>query len=141
MSYKSPIEDFKYNLAMLNYDEVIAGIEKFKEYDSETLMSVVSEIGRLNEQEVLDSNKIGDREGLKYVTDGAEGPEVHTPERFKKLYDAVKTSGYVGATMPTQYGGGGAPFTTAILAGEIGIAANMAFYMGCLLYTSPSPRD
>ena len=68
MSYKSPIEDFKYNLAMLNYDEVIAGIEKFKEYDSETLMSVVSEIGRLNEQEVLDSNKIGDREGLKYVT-------------------------------------------------------------------------
>ena len=33
MSYKSPIEDFKYNLAMLNYDEVIAGIEKFKEYD------------------------------------------------------------------------------------------------------------
>ena len=130
MSYKSPIEDFKYNLAMLNYDEVIAGIEKFKEYDSETLMSVVSEIGRLNEQEVLDSNKIGDREGLKYVTDGAEGPEVHTPERFKKLYDAVKSSGYVGATMPTQYGGGGAPFTTAILAGEIGIAANMAFYMG-----------
>ena len=98
MSYKSPIEDFKYNLAMLNYDEVIAGIEKFKEYDSETLMSVVSEIGRLNEQEVLDSNKIGDREGLKYVTDGAEGPEVHTPERFKKLYDAVKSSGYVGAT-------------------------------------------
>ena len=49
MSYKSPIEDFKYNLAMLNYDEIIAGIEKFKEYDSETLMSVVSEIGRLNE--------------------------------------------------------------------------------------------
>ena len=40
MSYKSPTEDFKYNLAMLNYDEVIAGIEKFKEYDSETLMSV-----------------------------------------------------------------------------------------------------
>ena len=29
MSYKSPIEDFKYNLAMLNYDEVIAGIDKF----------------------------------------------------------------------------------------------------------------
>ena len=50
MSYKSPIEDFKYNLAMLNYDEVIAGIERFKEYDSETLMSVVTEIGRLNEQ-------------------------------------------------------------------------------------------
>ena len=45
------------------------------------------------------------------------------------MYDAVKSSGYVG-TMPTQYGGGGAPFTTAILAGEIGIAANMAFYMG-----------
>ena len=46
-------------------------------------MSVVSEIGRLNEQEVLDSNKIGDREGLKYVTDGAEGPEVHTLKDLK----------------------------------------------------------
>ena len=57
MSYKSPIEDFKYNLAMLNYDEIIAGIDKFKDYDSDTLMSVVSEIGRLNELEVVDSNK------------------------------------------------------------------------------------
>ena len=132
MSYKSPIEDFKYNLAMLNYDEVIAGINKFKDYDSDTLMSVVSEIGRLNELEVVDSNKIGDREGLKYLPDGPDGPEVHTPESFKKIYEVVKESGYVGATMPTQYGGGGAPFTTAILAGEVGI---------CLLYTSPSPRD
>jgi len=85
MSYKSPIEDFKYNLAMLNYDEIIASIEKFKEYESETLMRVVSEIGRVNAHDVLDSNKIGDREGIKYVTDGAEGTKVHTPERFKKL--------------------------------------------------------
>ena len=76
MSYKSPIEDFKYNLAMLNYDEIIAGIDKFKDYDSDTLMSVVSEIGRLNELEVVDSNKIGDREGLKYLPDGPEGPDV-----------------------------------------------------------------
>ena len=85
MSYKSPIEDFKYNLAMLNYDEIIAGIDKFKDYDSDTLMSVVSEIGRLNELEVVDSNKIGDREGLKYLPDGPEGPEVHTPEEFLSL--------------------------------------------------------
>ena len=49
MSYKRTIEDFKYNLAMLNYDEIIAGIDKFKDYDSDTLMRVVSEIGLLNE--------------------------------------------------------------------------------------------
>ena len=130
MVYKAPIEDFKYNLEMLTYDSVVSKIDKFKDYDSETLMSIVSEIGRLNEQEALSSNKIGDREGLKYITDGKEGPEVQTPDSYKSLYQIVRDSGYVGATMPLEYGGGGAPFTTAILSGEIGIASNMAFYMG-----------
>ena len=130
MVYKTPIEDFKYNLEMLNYDSVVSSIDKFKDYDAETLLSIVSEIGRLNEQEALSSNKIGDREGLKYITNGKEGPEVQTPDSYKSLYKIVRDSGYVGATMPVEYGGGGAPFTTAILSGEIGIASNMAFYMG-----------
>ena len=67
MVYKTPIEDFKYNLEMLNYDSVVSNIDKFKDYDAETLLSIVSEIGRLNEQEALSSNKVGDREGLKYI--------------------------------------------------------------------------
>ena len=53
MVYKTPIEDFKYNLEMLNYDSLVSNIEKFKDYDAETLLSIVSEIGRLNEQEAL----------------------------------------------------------------------------------------
>jgi len=130
MVYKTPIEDFKYNLEMLNYDSVVSNIDKFKDYDAETLLSIVSEIGRLNEQEALSSNKIGDREGLQYIANGKEGPEVYTPDSYKSLYKIVRDSGYVGATMPVEYGGGGAPFTTAILSGEIGIASNMAFYMG-----------
>ena len=130
MVYKTPIEDFKYNLEMLNYDSLVSNIDKFKDYDAETLLSIVSEIGRLNEQEALSSNKIGDREGLKYIANGKEGPEVQTPDSYKSLYKTVRDSGYVGATMPVEYGGGGAPFTTAILSGEIGIASNMAFYMG-----------
>ena len=130
MVYKTPIEDFKYNLEMLKYDSLVSNIDKFKDYDAETLLSIVSEIGRLNEQEALSSNKVGDREGLKYITNGKEGPEVQTPDSYKSLYKIVRDSGYVGATMPVEYGGGGAPFTTAILSGEIGIASNMAFYMG-----------
>ena len=50
MSYKSPIEDLKYNLSMLDYSNTIGSIERFKEYDADTLMSVVGEIGKLNEQ-------------------------------------------------------------------------------------------
>ena len=76
MVYKAPIDDFKYNLEMLAYDSVVSNIDKFKDYDTETLMSIVCEIGRLNEQEASSSNKIGDREGLKYILDGKEGPEV-----------------------------------------------------------------
>ena len=130
MVYKTPIEDFKYNLEMLEYNSLVSNIDKFKDYDAETLLSIVGEIGRLNEQEALSSNKIGDREGLKYIPNGKEGPEVQTPDSYKSLYKIVRDSGYVGATMPEKYGGGGAPFTIAILSGEIGIASNMAFYMG-----------
>ena len=33
MVYKAPIDDFKYNLEMLEYDSVVSNIEKFKDYD------------------------------------------------------------------------------------------------------------
>jgi len=130
MVYKSPIEDFKYNLEMLDYNSLVSSIDTFQDFDTDTLLNIISEIGRLNEHEAVSSNKTGDREGLKYIPEGEEGPEVQTPESFKSLYKIVVDSGYVGATMPVEYGGGGAPFTTAVLAGEIGIASNMAFYMG-----------
>ena len=130
MVYKSPIEDFKYNLEMLDYNSLVSSIETFQDFDADTLLNIISEIGRLNEHEAVPSNKTGDRQGLKYIPEGEEGPEVQTPESFKSLYKMVVDSGYIGATMPVEYGGGGAPFTTAVLAGEIGIASNMAFYMG-----------
>ena len=90
MVYKTPIEDFKYNLEMLKYDSLVSNIDKFKDYDAETLLSIVSEIGRLNEQEALSSNKVGDREGLKYITNGKEGPEVQTPDSYNLLYKIVR---------------------------------------------------
>ena len=130
MVYKSPIEDFKYNLEMLDYNSLVSSIDTFQDFDADTLLNIISEIGRLNEHEAVPSNKTGDRQGLKYIPEGEEGPKVQTPESFKSLYKMVVDSGYIGATMPVEYGGGGAPFTTAVLAGEIGIASNMAFYMG-----------
>jgi alkylation response protein AidB-like acyl-CoA dehydrogenase len=130
MVYKSPIADFRYNLDMLGYNSFAESIDQFKDYDAETVISVVEQVAKFNEQEMVDSNKKADREGLVYVKDGNEGPEVKTPEYFKSLYQSVIDSGYIGACNPTEYGGGGAPFAMGILSGEIGIASNMAFYMG-----------
>ena len=130
MVYKSPIADFKYNLDMLGYNSFAESIDQFKDFDTETVISVVEQVAKFNEQEMVDSNKKADREGIVYIKDGKEGPEVKTPDYFKPLYQSVIESGYIGASNPTEYGGGGAPFAMGILNGEIGIASNMAFYMG-----------
>jgi alkylation response protein AidB-like acyl-CoA dehydrogenase len=130
MVYKSPIDDFKYNLEIFRVIIFANSIDLFKDYDTETVLSVVEQVAKFNEQEMVESNKKADREGLVYIKDGEEGPEVKTPDYFKPLYKSVVESGYIGACNPTEYGGGGAPFAMAMLNGEVGIAANMAFYMG-----------
>ena len=94
---------------MLEYNSFAESIDQFKDYDAETVISVVEQVAKFNEQEMVDSNKKADREGLVYVKDGNEGPEVKTPEYFKSLYQSVIDSGYIGAYNPIEYGGGGAP--------------------------------
>ena len=80
MVYKSPIDDFKYNLEMLEYNSFANSIDLFKDYDTETVISVVEQVAKFNEQEMVESNKKADREGLVYIKDGKEGPEVKTPD-------------------------------------------------------------
>ena len=96
MVYKSPIADFKYNLDMLGYNSFAESIDQFKDFDTETVISVVEQVAKFNEQEMVDSNKKADREGIVYIKDGKEGPEVKTPDYFKPLYKSVIESGYNG---------------------------------------------
>ena len=86
MVYKSPINDFKYNLEMLEYNSFANSIDLFRDYDTETVLSVVEQVAKFNEQEMVESNKKADREGLVYIKDGDEGPEVKTSDYFKPLY-------------------------------------------------------
>ena len=102
MVYKSPIADFKYNLDMLGYNSFAESIDQFKDFDTETVISVVEQVAKFNEQEMVDSNKKADREGIVYIKDGKEGPEVKTPDYFKPLYQSVIESGYIGASNPIE---------------------------------------
>lgn len=124
--YKSPLADIRFNLECFDYQGRVGALKRFEDYDLETVMAIVGEIGRFCEREFLPLNASGDKEGVSW---DPETKEVTTPKGFKELYKKYIDSGAMGISMDPEYGGGGGPITIAILMGEIATATNKSFSM------------
>lgn len=112
MNYKAPIESTLF---------LLRDVLKF---DNDLLEPILTEAAKLCEEEIAPTNQIGDIEGCVYVK---EENKVKTPEAFKAPYKAFTEGGWVGLSVPEQYGGQGLPFTFAVAANEFVSSSNMAW--------------
>ena len=112
MNYKAPIESTLF---------LLRDVLKF---DNDLLEPILTEAAKLCEEEIAPTNQIGDIEGCVYVK---EENKVKTPEAFKAPYKAFTEGGWVGLSVPEQYGGQGLPFTLAVAANEFVSSSNMAW--------------
>ena len=123
--YKAPLADIRFALEAMGYDQV-AALSQFEDYDLETLVSVVDEVGKFCANELLPLNSTGDQEGVHY---NPETMEVTTPSGFKELWGKFRESGVAAMSQPVEYGGHGAPLTLTFIMSELSTATNKSFSM------------
>ncbi|GJD50995.1 3-methylmercaptopropionyl-CoA dehydrogenase [Methylobacterium crusticola] len=124
-SYKAPVEEV---LFLLND---VFGIERyntlpgFADATPDVVEAVVGEGAKLCEEVLAPLNRAGDVEGCTRHPDG----RVTTPKGFKAGYDAYAGGGWMGLSMPAEYGGQGLPHALNSVIQEFVSGANLALGM------------
>ncbi|MFM2245763.1 MAG: hypothetical protein RL071_1837, partial [Pseudomonadota bacterium] len=126
LKYTPPLDDIRFNLEVFGYPALIAEIEKMADFDLDTAMALLGEYSNFCANVLYPLNQKADQQGLQF--DGATGA-VTTPDGFKEAYKGWVEAGFGGMAHSAAHGGGGAPFTLAVLGSEILIACNKSFSM------------
>ncbi|GJD94972.1 acyl-CoA dehydrogenase C-terminal domain-containing protein [Methylobacterium iners] len=124
-SYRAPVED---TLFILN--DVLGfhhhdNLPGFSDASPDVVEAVLSEGAKLADTVLAPLNAIGDKEGCKRLHDGS----VTTPKGFKAGYDAFAQGGWMGLSVPEEYGGQGLPHTLNSAIQEFVSGANLALGM------------
>ncbi|WP_336487149.1 acyl-CoA dehydrogenase C-terminal domain-containing protein [Methylobacterium nigriterrae] len=124
-SYRAPVEDVLFllnDVLGFHRHDNLAG---FSEASPDVVEAVLSEGGKLAEEVLAPLNRIGDEEGCARNPDGS----VTTPKGFKAGYDAYAQGGWMGLSVPEEFGGQGLPHTLNTAIQEFVSGANLALGM------------
>ena len=126
MYYEPPLEDIRFALETFGYNEQLAGMERFSDFDMETCMELLESYSAFCLEVLQPLNAKGDKEGVCF---DPETKEVHLPDGFKEAYQGFCENGFSAISMNPEYGGLGAPISLAISAQEVIGATNKSFSM------------
>ncbi len=123
--YKAPVND---TLFILND---VLGIERynnlpgFADATPDMIEAIVGEAAKLAEEVLFPVNLSGDQEGCTRSDDAT----VKTPKGYKQAFDQYREGGWLGLSVPEEFGGQGLPYTLHTAIGEYMSSANMALTM------------
>ena len=124
-TYKAPVDDVKFLLNDVFHMERYGNLPGFADASPDTLAAILQEAAKLAEEVVQPLNRVGDMEGCKRNADGS----VTTPTGFKEAYKQYADGGWMGISVPQEYGGQGLPGTLTVMINELLGGANIAFSM------------
>ncbi len=124
-SYRAPVEDTLFFL-----EDVLAihrhdNLPGFSDASSDVLQAILSEGGKLASDVFAPLNLSGDREGCTRHADG----RVTTPKGFKEAYTAFASGGWMGLSVPEEFGGQGLPHLLSTVMQDFVSGANLALSM------------
>lgn len=108
--------------------EGLSQLEGFEHADPETMSGLLEEAARFFSEVISPLNRSGDVEGSRL-----EKGQVVTPEGFKEAYAKFVESGWPGAHLPEEWGGGGLPYLVGVALQEFSKSANMSFSLCAML--------
>ncbi len=123
--YKAPVEDALFLLNEVFHIERFGNLPGFADASPDVVEAIFTEVGKFCEGVLALLNRVGDRQGCRRGPDGS----VATPDGFKEAYRQVVDGGWIGISVPQEFGGLGLPTALTQTVNEFMASANMAFAM------------
>src|SRR5471032_1996641 len=124
-TYKAPVEDSLFLLNDVLHFDLYGNLPGFADASPDVVEAVLREAAKFSEEVLTPLNRVGDKEGCTHNTDGT----VCTPTGFKDAYKQIVEGGWIGISVPAEFGGQGLPATLTEVVNEFLCSANMAFAM------------
>ena len=123
--YKAPVDDALFLLNDVFHLDHYGNLPGFSDASPDVVEAVLREAAKFSEEVLTPLNRVGDKEGCKRSADGS----VTTPKGFKEAYKQIIEGGWIGISVPGEFGGQGLPATLTEIVNEFFCSANMAFAM------------
>jgi acyl-CoA dehydrogenase len=124
-TYKAPVEDALFLLNDVFHIERYGNLPGFADATPDLIEAVLREAAKLSEDVLTPLNRVGDTEGCTRHPDGT----VSTPTGFKDAFRQLADGGWIGISVPEEFGGQGLPATMTTTVNEFLCSGNMAFAM------------
>jgi len=124
-TYKAPVDDALFLLNDVFHFDRYGNLPGFADASPDIVEAVLREAAKFSEEVLTPLNRVGDKEGCVRNPDGS----VSTPTGFKNAFKQVVEGGWIGISVPDEFGGQGLPATLTVAVNEFLCSANMAFAM------------
>ncbi len=124
-SYKAPVDDALFLLNDVLHFDRYGNLPGFADASPDIVEAVLREAAKFSEEVLTPLNRVGDSEGCTRHDDGS----VTTPTGFKDAFKQLVEGGWIGISVPAEFGGQGLPATLTEVVNEFLCSANMAFAM------------
>lgn len=123
--YLPPLRDMQFILGALAGLDEIAGLPGCEDATPDLIAAILEEAGKFASGVLAPINRSGDEQGCRLLEDG----RVSTPDGWQQAYDQFREAGWLGLSLPVEFGGQGMPKVVSAPVMEMWNAANMAFTM------------
>src|ERR1700686_2376621 len=124
-TYKAPVDDALFLLNDVFHLDRYGNLPGFGDATPDVVEAVLREAAKFSEEVLTPLNRVGDKEGCTRHPDGS----VSTPTGFKDAFKQMVEGGWIGISVPAEYGGQDLPATLTVAVNEMLCSANMAFAM------------
>jgi acyl-CoA dehydrogenase len=123
--YRAPLDDMVFLLNDVFHVERFANLPGFRDASPDVVTAILTLAAKFAEDVLTPLNRSGDEEGCRRNEHGG----VTTPTGFKEAYRRFVESGFIGISVPTEYGGLGLPAALTQAVNEFFVSANISFAM------------
>ncbi|BAL24477.1 acyl-CoA dehydrogenase [Azoarcus sp. KH32C] len=125
IDYAAPLRDMQFILGELAGLDTIAALPGFEDASPDVVEAILAEAGKFAAGVLAPINVAGDRQGCQLDAKG----RVTCAEGWKEAWDRFVEAGWVGLSVPTEFGGQGLPKLVSTPVWEMWFSTNMAFAM------------